>query len=71
MTIYITELVTGLLVIAGLFIWGEGSVADWQIQSSFFRSFAGCWLYPAEKSIKTVIKKSKFSMGIQRTAQHG
>lgn len=25
MTIYITELVTGLLVIAGLFIWGEGS----------------------------------------------
>ena len=36
MTIYITELLTGLLVIAGLFIWGgEGSVADWQIQSSF------------------------------------
>ncbi len=32
MTIYITELITGLLVIAGLFIWGgEGSVADWQI----------------------------------------
>ncbi len=25
MTIYITELITGLLVIAGLFIWGEGS----------------------------------------------
>lgn len=25
MTIYITELVTGLLVIAGLFIGGEGS----------------------------------------------
>ncbi|EIL28783.1 hypothetical protein ECO9570_08708, partial [Escherichia coli O111:H8 str. CVM9570] len=24
MTIYITELVTGLLVIAGLFIWGRG-----------------------------------------------
>lgn len=24
MTIYITELITGLLVIAGLFIWGEG-----------------------------------------------
>ncbi|OMJ34353.1 hypothetical protein Y067_16805 [Salmonella enterica subsp. enterica serovar Infantis str. CVM N13139] len=24
MTIYITELVTGLLVIAGLFIWGSG-----------------------------------------------
>lgn len=23
MTIYITELITGLLVIAGLFIWGE------------------------------------------------
>ncbi|WP_283154444.1 hypothetical protein [Escherichia fergusonii] len=31
MTIYITELITGLLIIAGLFIWGEGSVADWQI----------------------------------------
>ncbi len=34
MTIYITELIIGLLVIAGLFIWGgggEGSVADWQI----------------------------------------
>ncbi|ENZ6172065.1 hypothetical protein ONP73_17650 [Salmonella enterica subsp. enterica serovar Lille] len=31
MTIYITELITGLLVIAGLFIWGEGSVSDWQI----------------------------------------
>ncbi|EPV6166418.1 hypothetical protein ACV8ED_002830 [Escherichia coli] len=30
-TIYITELITGLLVIAGLFIWGEGIVADWQI----------------------------------------
>lgn len=25
MTIYITELVTGLLVIAGLFIWGRGN----------------------------------------------
>lgn len=24
MTIYITELITGLLVIAGLFIWGGG-----------------------------------------------
>ncbi|ESJ53907.1 hypothetical protein CFSAN001079_21479 [Salmonella enterica subsp. enterica serovar Ohio str. CFSAN001079] len=24
MTIYITELVTGLLVISGLFIWGRG-----------------------------------------------
>ncbi|ELP09539.1 hypothetical protein F514_22427 [Salmonella enterica subsp. enterica serovar Agona str. SH08SF124] len=24
MTIYITELITGLLVIAGLFIWGRG-----------------------------------------------
>ncbi|ETC72965.1 hypothetical protein SEEE3402_01385 [Salmonella enterica subsp. enterica serovar Enteritidis str. 3402] len=24
MTIYITELVTGLLVIAGIFIWGRG-----------------------------------------------
>ncbi|EIL00791.1 hypothetical protein ECO9340_26813 [Escherichia coli O103:H25 str. CVM9340] len=24
MTIYITELMTGLLVIAGLFIWGRG-----------------------------------------------
>ncbi|ETC75188.1 hypothetical protein SEEC5569_14255, partial [Salmonella enterica subsp. enterica serovar Cerro str. 5569] len=23
-TIYITELITGLLVIAGLFIWGRG-----------------------------------------------
>lgn len=31
MTIYITELITGLLVIAGLFILGRGSVADWQI----------------------------------------
>ncbi|WP_252358679.1 hypothetical protein [Escherichia coli] len=32
MTIYITELITGLLVIAGLFILGgDGSVADWQI----------------------------------------
>ncbi len=26
MTIYITELITGLLVIAGLFIWGEREV---------------------------------------------
>ncbi len=25
MTIYITELITGLLVIAGLFIWGRGN----------------------------------------------
>lgn len=25
MTIYITEIITGLLVIAGLFIWGRGS----------------------------------------------
>lgn len=25
MTIYITELITGLQVIAGLFIWGRGS----------------------------------------------
>ncbi|CAM7014232.1 NinA protein [Escherichia coli] len=24
MTIYITELITGLLVIGGLFIWGRG-----------------------------------------------
>ncbi len=24
-TIYITELITGLLVIAGLFIWGRGN----------------------------------------------
>ncbi|CAM6752974.1 NinA protein [Escherichia coli] len=24
MTIYITELITGLVVIAGLFIWGRG-----------------------------------------------
>ncbi|BDW54195.1 hypothetical protein QSE63_002230 [Escherichia coli] len=31
MTIYITELITGLLVIAGLFILGGGGVADWQI----------------------------------------
>lgn len=31
MTIYITELVTGLLVIAGLLFGGDGSVADWQI----------------------------------------
>ncbi|ARV66924.1 hypothetical protein B6N26_00582 [Salmonella enterica subsp. enterica] len=31
MTIYITELVTGLLVIAGLFIWGEVSMVNWML----------------------------------------
>ncbi len=31
MTIYITELVTGLLVIAGLFIGGEGSMVNWML----------------------------------------
>lgn len=29
MTIYITELITGLLVIAGLFIWGGGGREVW------------------------------------------
>lgn len=32
MTIYITELITGLLVIAGLFICGgEGSMVNWML----------------------------------------
>lgn len=43
MTIYITELVTGLLVIAGLFIWGEREVMnldeqDAQTISSYIRA---------------------------------
>ncbi len=50
MTIYITELVTGLLVIAGLFIWGEEVWLTGKFNHHSFRSFAGCWLYPAEKA---------------------
>ncbi|MCW7253096.1 hypothetical protein OHC98_07385 [Escherichia coli] len=43
MTIYITELITGLLVIAGLFIWGEREVMnldeqDAQTISSYIRA---------------------------------
>lgn len=35
MTIYITELITGLLVIAGLFIWGGEVWLTGKFQSSF------------------------------------
>lgn len=44
MTIYITELITGLLVIAGLFIWGGGMEVinldeqDAQTISSYIRA---------------------------------
>lgn len=43
MTIYITELLTGLLVIAGLFIWGgEGSVVELIVLA--FRVLGALWM---------------------------